>query len=417
MRRFFPSIAFAAALAASSLVSCSDSDKTPEPVGDKTFTGMNALEMTYCGAPMAGKTVAVHQDGANASMTLDSHFDLSTLSAALKGFPALQGPGVIPGSPVLQINTPLSNGDGRYEFAGKGETDFATYSYSGSFDASKMTFAFTDVRLKDQSFAGTGWAPRPAAKNPSGIGYSASPLHIVWETSMPIPIPGLESEIGDLLNMLAGLPLIPVYNGTAYMSLVQAVESALKTVGFNANGNMPVCYLQRADGAAQFANAPLCMIQYLPVAPGVMKLYVNPTDVLTLVLLNNTNRDPNIPEHPFGIRARETAAGSAQLQQIVTALVQKLAPVLSQGIPANYTRTDDSLELYIGSDVLVPLLKQTLLPLMQNPEVMALLMQKLAENPALSTHLPAVKAALTVLPAILENTTRIEFGLNLVPTK
>ena len=61
---------------------------------------------------------------------------------------------------------------------------------------------------------GKVFAPAPAVKNPDGIGYSQLPFHIVWESDMPVQIPGLTNGIEDLMKLFVTLPIIPAYGGT-----------------------------------------------------------------------------------------------------------------------------------------------------------------------------------------------------------
>jgi hypothetical protein len=79
------------------------------------------------------------------------------------------------------------------------------------------------------------------------------------------------------------------------MSLVQVIGNAIKTIGMRDDGCIPVTYLQTANGSSQFTQTPMSFLQYVPTSAGSLRLFVNPTDLLTLVLLNNTNRDPDIP--------------------------------------------------------------------------------------------------------------------------
>lgn len=98
----------ALALPLLALGACSDDDPRPEALEGKTYSGMTLLSMTYDEAPMSGKSVALVPDGENAAMTLYSTFDLSQLGDALKGIPPIEAPGVLPGTPKLQIKAALS---------------------------------------------------------------------------------------------------------------------------------------------------------------------------------------------------------------------------------------------------------------------------------------------------------------------
>ena len=419
----------ALALPLLALGACSDDDPRPEALEGKTYSGMTLLSMTYDEAPMSGKSVALVPDGENAAMTLYSTFDLSQLGDALKGIPPIEAPGVLPGTPKLQIKTALSPKGKGYSFSGSGETDYVTYSYSGRVDNSLMEFNFTGVKLKDLRLAGKVYRPAPLEKNAGGAGWKSSPFHCVWEAELP---PQLEQLLpypdaaGDLMQLLLQLPVIPVYNGTAYMSPAQALASSLQTLAFRDDGCLVATYLQTANGAAQFAHAPICMLQYVPLGDSMIRLYVNPADVLSVVLLNNTNRDPNIPDHPFGkVRKFAGAAGAdtarneelkEYLQQLALKTMLKLSPMLAEGFPMDYRiAADDSMQLYLGQEEMIPVLKDIFEEIVADPKAQALIAALLQQDPSLAQYLPQIKQLLAALPTILEATTRFEFGLNLIP--
>lgn len=404
--------------------SCSKDDESPSPLSGKTYTGFTALQMSYNSAPMAGKTVTLNPSGDKGALTAYSQFDLSQLSSAFAGTPALPAPGVLPGSPQLTLETALLPSGSVYSFSGSGETDVVTYSYSGTATPEKLSLDFSDVRLKDQSLAGGIWSPAPVEKNPDGAGLKSQPFHLIWESELPLQIPGLQNGIGDILDILVNLPVIPVYDNTAYMSLTQAVASGLRTLAFSPDGNFVVTYLKRAAGAAQFAHAPLCMLQYAPAAPGLMKMWVNPTDVLTVVLQNNTAQSPDIPENPFGKPSRADASSPTIPPLVMKFLMQflpRVAPLLAEGIPVNYSTDGNAMTLYIGSDLLLPLVKDVAQTVLADPEVQALIKQALMDavkaDPSILQYIPKIEAFLKDLPQFIAATTRIELGLNLVKTQ
>ena len=210
------------------------------------------------------------------------------------------------------------------------------------------------------------------------------------------------------------------------MSPAQALASSLQTLAFRDDGCLVATYLQTANGAAQFAHAPICMLQYVPLGDSMIRLYVNPADVLSVVLLNNTNRDPNIPDHPFGkVRKFAGAAGAdtarneelkEYLQQLALKTMLKLSPMLAEGFPMDYRiAADDSMQLYLGQEEMIPVLKDIFEEIAADPKAQALIAALLQQDPSLAQYLPQIKQLLAALPTILEATTRFEFGLNLTP--
>lgn len=413
------------------LPACSDDEPAISPLPEKTYTGNAALKLEYNDAPMSGKSVTYTQSGNTANLVMNSTVSLEELSAALKGLPAIPGPGVLPGTPQLTLPVNLHADGDKYEFEGSGETDYVTYRYSGDVNADVLDFEFEDVLLKNQRLANTVWVPAPTEKETEGIGYKSLPLHIVWECSLPPILEGFDGTIQDALILMATLPIIPVYNNTAYMSLVQAIGSALKTVAFRPDGNAVVTYLQTNNGSAQFAQAPICMIQYLPLTDNILKLYINPTDLMGQILINSSSH-PDLPANPFGKSSRKMAradAGSAATGdtavtegttstpsiQDMMQIISKLAPMLSEGIPMQYDLTQTSLQLYLNTETLLPLLQGVIVPLLEDPIIQANIIEKISANPSLSGYLPVIKALVAAFPQLLSTTTRIELGVNLIP--
>lgn len=411
------------------LQACSNEEPSISPLPEKTYTGNEALKLEYNDAPMSGKSVTYTQSGNTANLVMNSTVSLEELSAALKGLPVIPGPGVLPGTPVLTLPVNLHADGGKYEFEGYGETDFVTYRYSGDVNADVLDFEFEDVMLKNQSLANTVWVPAPAEKETDGIGYKSLPLHIVWECSLPPILEGFDGTIQDALMLMATLPIIPVYNNTAYMSLVQAIGSALKTVAFRPDGNAVVTYLQTNNGSAQFGQAPIYMIQYVPLSDTILKLYINPTDLMGQILIN-TSSHPDLPANPFGKSSRKMARadagstatgdnaateGSTPSLQDMMQIISKLAPMLSEGIPMQYDLTQTSLQLYLNTETLLPLLQGVIVPLLEDPIIQASIIEKISANPSLSGYVPVIKALVAAFPQLLSTTTRIELGINLIP--
>ena len=417
------------------LQACSDEEPTISPLPEKTYTGNAALKLEYNDAPMSGKSVTYTQSGNTANLVMNSTVSLEELSAALKGLPEIPGPGVLPGTPALTLPINLHADGSKYKFEGSGETDYVSYRYSGDVNADILDFEFEDVMLKNQRLANTVWVPAPTEKETDGIGYKSLPIHIVWECSLPPILEGFDGTVQDALILMATLPIIPVYNNTAYMSLVQAIGSALKTIAFRPDGNAVATYLQTNNGSAQFAQAPICMIQYVPLSDTILKLYINPTDLMGQILIN-TSSHPELPANPFGKSSRKMARanvgstatgdntategttvteGSTPSLQDMMQIISKLAPMLSEGIPMQYDLTQTSLQLYLNTETLLPLLQGVIIPLLEDPIIQASIIEKISANPSLSGYVPVIKTLIAAFPQLLASTTRIEFGINLIP--
>lgn len=389
-----------------------DNDVTISPLPETVYTGVKALNLEYNDAPMSGKSVAYSQNGDNALLVMGSEISPADISKAFEGMPSIPGPGVLPGTPELRLPVYLSPDGDEYEFKGSGETEFVTYSYSGDVKPDRLDFEFENVRLKNRRLAGKAWVPAPTERG-TGLSYKSLPLHIVWDCSLPFPLEGFDGTLQDALTLMATMPVIPAYGNTAYMSLVQVIGNALKTVAFREDGNAVVTYLQSANGAAQFAQAPICMIQYLPLTDNMMKLFVTPTDLMGQIIINNTNR-PSVPANPFGTVSRAGEQETPTIQGMAEILA-KLAPMIAEGFPMQYTLSTDSLQIFFNTETLLPLLKGIVVPLLQDPIIQASIVEKIASNPALSGNLPLVKTLVAAFPKLLDSTTRIELGFNFVP--
>lgn len=382
-------------------------NKDLDQIQSKTYTGMNVLDMEYNDTDMAGKSADVSKaQNGDVNLSFYSKVNLGQLNAAFQDLPVLDGPGVLPGTPRLDITVPVKHDGDDWDFSCSGETDFVTYRLEGEFNNTRMKCEFNDVKLKNLTFAGGAWKPVPVSRNPLA---DSQPFHIVWETKLPIQLPGTQYGIQDLLRVIVNAPVIPVYNGTAEMSLSQVIANGMKSIGMTADGCIPVTYLQTANGAATFANAPRCTFMYIPLSENAIKLYVNPSDILTLVLLNNTNRDPDIPDNPFGKPSR---AERGDLVQLLEALVKTLTSALPDGIPMACVRQGDDMSLFMSSELLLPLLKNVLVPVLSNPATRGLIADLVEHDTTLAPHATAIMALYDALPTILAQTSRLELGLN-----
>ncbi len=403
MKIYTPICALAAI---ATLASCSNDDATISPLPEKTYSGNTALRLEYNSSPMSGKSVTYIQNGDNANFEMGSTVSLEELSPAFKGIPPIPGPGVLPGTSMLSLPVKLQTDGSKYSFEGSGETEYVTYNYSGNVNADVMDFKFRNVLLKNQRLANSVWIPAPTERDATGLGYKSLPLHIIWECSLPPVFEGFDGTIQDALVLMATLPIIPAYNNTAYMSLVQIIGNALKTIAFRPDGNAVVTYLQSNNGAAQFTQAPICMIQYLPLNENMLKLFINLTDLMGQILINGSSH-PDLPPNPFG-------RGNSTTPDIIP-IISRLAPMISEGFPMQYTIDPTSLQIYFNTETLLPLLKGVVVPLLKDPAIQEMIIEKISENPALAGHLTLIKVLIAAFPELLDTTTRIELGFNFVP--
>ena len=135
--------------------------------------------------------------------------------------------------------------------------------------------------------------------------------------------------------------------------------------------------------------------------------------------MNNTNK-PDIPSNPFGKSASRADADISEgnLLELLTPeelelILAKAAPMLSQGIPMQYSLNSKSLEIYLPTEILLPLVKDVIAPLLAKPEVQEMIIARVENVASLKPYLPLVKGMLLALPLILETTTKAEIGFSL----
>lgn len=406
------------------LSGCSDKD-SPAPVPDlgsgKTYSGEN-LELYYNGEPMAGKSAAVKVASGEAVMTFDSKFDLSMLTGmGLTG--ELPSPGITPGEAVITLSSDAAEGDGAYDVAGTGATDYVTFNYAGSIGADKMKFVITDARLKNPGLAGNVFSPAPILKQ--GVAdYTSLPFHLVWELD---PAVGVDIPLSEVLKLLATAPVIPVYGGTAYTSLSQAFVSLVRTIALTEGGNVPVMYMSTLGGAAHIATTCGNMMQYVPTSTG-MRLYLNPLQVVSeaLLALSDNKQDAKFDfatllKHAPAVRGNVAAADGvgetvdpALTRAMIGVLLKALAPQIAGGVPLTVTPTAVGADIYFDTATSVTFLSTLLQEAMKSPEIMAAVQQALGgvEIPGIDSG--QIAALLQQLPQYLIKTTKLEIGLSLV---
>lgn len=403
------SLSLAISLTAASLSSCSDDKNTVSPVGDKLYAQNAGLELFYSQAPMPGKFAMFSQSGQMATITLGSEIDLSQIAGlGLSG--KLKAPGVLPGSETLVLqNQLLPNGD-FYNFSGKGETDYVTYAYAGKVNKDSLVLAFDGVKLKNTRLAETAWVPAPIQRDDKGLGYKSFPFHLVWEYE---PLPEVTINFEDILYLVAGAPIIPVYNNTAYSSIAQLLGGMVKSVGFRSDGNIVTTYLGTSNGSAQYMQTPLNGMQYVVVSDNIMKLYPNPLSLYSLILTLQPagSDDPNISF----TRAEGDAKPSVDLKKLLAAVIDAVGPTLATGVPAQYSLSQSGLDIFINTEMAVTLLNKIMLPLLQDDATLKAIIDYASSQPELAQLLPELQKALPLIPKLFERTNRLEIGLSYLP--
>lgn len=388
---------FAVICSVTLFTSCSDDDdeKMVNPVPQTTFTGENGLQLTYNGAPMPGKKVTFTPDATNAqkaTLRLEGEFDLNGILGKAKSAAAREdvsmptAPGVLPGSPVVTLPVDLTiNGD-QCSFAGTSETDYCTFSYKGEVSAGAMELDLSEVKLKNAKLAGMTWKLEPYDEtNPNETG----PIYLVWEAEKKVL--GF-MPIESVLKIALRMDLIAA-GADNKISATDMLGTVLQDVTFMEDGNIVATYKDAANGGTEWTKSPVNLAQYVVENDNQMKVFLNPAAIIAAV--NNAGR-------------------AVDVQAVIQQAIQMLYPMLVNGVPVAFGQTDDALSVYLNTELLLPLLKTLVVPLLSDEEVVAMLVELMKKDPDFGEMAGLAEPTLKAFPEIIESTTKVEIGLNFV---
>lgn len=386
-------------LSLSWLASCSsDKDDSPQEMPGESLTertyNQADLQITYNGEALLGKEVKFVPASGKATLTLTGEkFNLSAITEGVDldlNLPEVTTCGVLPGSPVVTLTVDLSGSSEKCDFSGAGETDFCTFSYSGSVSNDLFAIDLKEVTLKDKSFVGT-WTVPALDDNVYNV------ARLVWNSEKQLELfPGFGLPMSSVLGMIF---VLPVQDG---QNVAQLFANNLKSVTFGEDGNITANYLMTTGSAAgTFVDSPKNIAQYV-VANNKILLFLNPQ----------------------AIAAFEAAAKTraADIQSILTQLLTNVAPMFANGLPLSYgARLDENGEevndptvksLYLDTEVLLPILK-AVSPLFQDKDFVNLIVSMVGSDPAFESMAPMIEGLLSSFPEIIDTTSRIEIGVNL----
>ena len=388
---------FAVICSVTLFTSCSDDDdeKMVNPVPQTTFTGENGLQLTYNGAPMPGKKVTFTPDATNAqkaTLRLEGEFDLNGILGKAKSAAAREdvsmptAPGVLPGSPVVTLPVDLTiNGD-QCSFAGTSETDYCTFSYKGEVSAGAMELALSEVKLKNAKLAGMTWKLKPYDKEDPN---ETDPIYLVWEAEKKVfDFLPIESVLKRALRM----KLIAA-GADHKVSATEMLGTVLQDVTFMEDGNIVATYKDAANGGTEWTKSPVNLAQYVVENDNQIKVFLNPAAIIAAV--NNAGR-------------------AVDVQTVIQQTIQMLYPMLVNGVPVAFEQTEDALSVYLNTELLLPLLKTLVVPLLSDEEVVAMLVELMKKDPDFSEMADLAEPMLKAFPEIIESTTKVEIGLNFV---
>lgn len=350
-----------------------DPEPTPEQVLDVNATySEDKLALKYGDSDLLGKEVSfATEDGKTATITMKGTMDLAALMAMFSKADQemFMAPGVIPG----EVKTTLS--DVKLTLSGEKYTFEGEYtgasgvkaSYSGEVQKDKLTMA-VKATMPSNDLVGT-WALAPFAPTADP---ASMPIVFNWETSTPIMIDG------SLIGMDAAEMPIPVNQLLQFLNAGKVsplLVGALQSVTYQEDGNIVASY--KKAGATDWETSPINLAQYY-IADGKMYVQLNITQIIALV--QSTKADGGLSG------------------------ITQLLPLLSSGVPLDYTIANGVAQISAGKDLLLPILG-----MMTDETIGGMIMGAIPENMK-----PLAQGIVAQLPGILATTTDVSSTLILV---
>lgn len=411
--KFIYALAIAGAL--STFTSCSDDDPAPgSSLEQKTYSSNEGLTLNLNGTPLIGKTVTFTPgtDGKGTVTLAGEPLDISQIMGMItkadeQTAVTLPTAGVLPGSPSVSIPVELKGDANNCTFEGTNETEYCTYSYSGSVTADNFEFNLSDVKLKNTSLAGTWTIPSLKWINPDWGDeednlYNVARVNWVAENGIDVGY-GVPFPISTIVSMALALPLISV--GDEAVSPVVMLTNILHSVTFAEDGTLTARYVDTKTG--ETTDAPAGIAQYVITSEGNIRLFLNPAAI--------------IANSVMAAKGRSTRA--LDVIQLVESLMQQIAPMLSGGVPITYGQAiadqDGNLNedpnvksFYLGTETLLPLLK-AIAPIFTDEDLVNSLVEEASKNPNMGYMADMLPNVLSALPGVIETTSVVEIGINL----
>ena len=389
---------FALICSMSLFTACSDDDddKVVCPVPQTEFTVATGLNLTYNGGTMLGKKVTFTPDASDATkatLVLAGNLDLSgilTREAASGSF----GAGVFPGSPAVTLPVTLNIQGDECSFSGTSETHYCTFDYAGKVTASSLKLDLTNVALKNSALSGTTWVPTPLNSD-----YTEEPIHLIWEPNKNVEVmPGWELPIQTILTLALRMPLIDA-GGDDKVNVEDMLCSVLHDITLGVDGNISASYVDAAQGGTSVVKTPANVAQYVVLSDTQMKVYLN----LDAIIAN--------------VKRLGSSTKAIDMSEILSQAVTSLLPLVTDGVPLTYEKNEGKLKVYLNTDLLLPLMKNIVAPLFSDEEFVNMLIEAMKADPDFGSMAGMAEGMLKGLPEIINETTRLEVGLNLTAAK
>ncbi|MCS2425496.1 DUF4925 domain-containing protein [Parabacteroides goldsteinii] len=367
---------------------CSDDDDVKCPVENTVFTDNNGLQLTYSGEALLGKEVSFTSQGVDKAVLTLSGASLNLLDLIPAGkstnntsTEGIATAGVVPGELTTTLNVDLLVEGEKVSFEGTDEKDGRVINYKGEATKDGLKLDL-QVTMPKNNLAGTSWQLAPA-----GI-MSADPIHIVWDAD-EFPFNGNGTwDIQSALLLTMGMAQIK--DG---MTVPQLLFGILNEVTFLPDGNIQAKY-KNTPADTEWKESPLNLAMYA-VKGDKLHVYLNANQIMAVASKS---------------RAIDLS--------FVTGLLKNIVPMLAEGVPLSYTTGEDGKTVvYLGKDVLLPLLQQ-IAPLFEDEQTVNSLVELLKESAG--EELAGLvelflKPVLVAMPDIIATTTDVQIGLTLLP--
>lgn len=413
---------FVWALCLGLFTACSSEDPIVpgEELVGKTYTSAEGLTLSVDGNAVVGKTAAF-APGTNGNATITLAGESFNIGEYVGAIPALSSrvanmevptSGVLPGSSSVTINVTLVGDATNCTFEGTSETEFCTFTYSGRISDAALDIKLADVKLKNKTLAGTKWnIPKYVFNNDTYEWEGVQNLRVVWESSRGIDLmgsgnPEYETPVSGLIGLMLMMNLVenPTDPTGEKLTLYSIMNVVLKEVSFSEDGNVYAKYMDLKTG--NIMQSPAGVATYVVTEDNNLRLFLNPQAIVA----NTIN----------------AAASSCalDLSAVVGSLLEIVAPMVQNGVPVKIGQAVDNMagtayedpnvkSFYLGTETLLPIIK-VLGPVIADPEVRQMIIDAASQDPEMGSMASMLEGILKSLPAVIDGTTKIEAGVNLL---
>ena len=252
----------------------------------------------------------------------------------------------------------------------------------------------TNVALKNSALSGTTWVPTPLNSD-----YTEEPIHLIWESNKNVEVmPGWELPIQTILTLALRMPLIDA-GGDDKVNVEDMLCSVLHDITLGVDGNISASYVDAAQGGTSVVKTPANVAQYVVLSDTQMKVYLN----LDAIIAN--------------VKRLGSSTKAIDMSEILSQAVTSLLPLVTDGVPLTYEKNEGKLKVYLNTDLLLPLMKNIVAPLFSDEEFVNMLIEAMKADPDFGSMAGMAEGMLKGLPEIINETTRLEVGLNLTAAK